>query len=202
MKKSFSTLSTVALIAAMSFAFSGCGTKEEAPAETTAAVETEAAETEAAETDAAETETAETEAAETETAETEAAETETAETETAATEEAAEASALEAWVESDEMQAAIQALASSQTDMNVDLYAADANTAVFSFTFAEQIPLDSDEDKELIVSVFEDQMAAQETVFKQMREQLVTETGMEDAVVRIEYLNADGSVIYSVDYTK
>lgn len=181
-KKKFSTLTAAVLVAAMAFAFTGCGTKDAEPAEAPAASEEAVAE---AQTPAAEETT-------------EAAETETVSEE--ATEAAAGASTVEDWVNSEEIQAALQVLSDSQEGMKVNIYAADDKTVAFSFTYDEQVEIANDEEMAMLTDIFEQAMTQQEAVFVQMRDQLVSETGMDDVVLRIEYLNADGTVLYDVDY--
>lgn len=185
MKKNLSNLLAVSLVAAMAFTFTGCGAKKEAPAET-AAVSTEAA----------------TEEAVTEEAATEEAATEEVVTEEATTEESSGADTLKAFVETPEIQEAMASVSESQDDMSIELKVEGDDTVVMSLSYKEQLDLSDESSKEIMLSVFESQMAAQESMFTEMRDQIVEETGMDDVIVRIEYLNADGSEIYSQEYTK
>lgn len=104
------------------------------------------------------------------------------------------------WVGQKEVQAMVQTMSDSQTDMSIALVAVDDKTVSFQFTFAEQLDIPDDDTKALITEAFEQQIAAQESVFTEMRDQLVKDTKIEDVVLRIEYLNADGSEIYVKDF--
>lgn len=106
------------------------------------------------------------------------------------------------WVNQDEMQQVVKTMSDSQSDMSIALIAVDDKTVSFQFTFTEQLDIPDEATQDLLVDTFDQQMAAQESVFIEMRDQLVKDTKIDDVVLRIEYLNADGSVIYSKDYTK
>lgn len=209
MKKKFPILTAAAFVAAMTFAFTGCGAKDAEPAVAPAATEKAAAETE----DTIVKETAETAEAETETLTEETTKASTEETEDAIVEETAEtaeddadtadnASKLDGWVNSSEMQDAMKAMSDSQEGMSISLSAADDKTVVFSFTFTEQLPVADDEEKAAVAKLFEEAMSLQQDTFIEMRDELVAETGINDVVVRIEYINADGTILYAIDYTK
>ena len=105
------------------------------------------------------------------------------------------------WVAQKEVQTMVQTMSDSQTDMSIALVAVDDKTVSFQFTFAEQLDIPDDATKALITETFDQQIAAQESVFTEMRDQLVKDTKIEDVVLRIEYLNADGSEIYAKDFT-
>lgn len=105
------------------------------------------------------------------------------------------------WVGQEEIQTMVQTMSDSQTDMSISLVAVDEKTVSFQFTFAQQLDIPDDDTKAMITEAFEQQITAQESVFTDMRTQLVDDTKIEDVVLRIEYLNADGSQIYAKDFT-
>ncbi|NLL78225.1 MAG: DUF4854 domain-containing protein [Clostridiales bacterium] len=105
------------------------------------------------------------------------------------------------WVNQKEIQAMVKTMSDSQSDMSIALVAVDDKTVSFQFTFADQLDIPDEDTKAMIVEAFDQQIAAQESVFTEMRDQLVKDTKIDDVVLRIEYLNADGSEIYSKDFT-
>lgn len=104
------------------------------------------------------------------------------------------------WVNQKEVQTMVQTMSDSQTDMSIAIVAADEKTVSMRFTFAEQLDLPDDETKALITEAFDQQIAAQESTFTDLRDQLAKDTKIDDVVLRIEYLNADGSEIYVKDF--
>lgn len=102
------------------------------------------------------------------------------------------------WVSQDEVQTMVSTM--SNDDLSIQVVAVDDKTVAFQFTFTEQLPIESDDDLTQIAGMFDEQISAQESVFTDMRDQLVKETKINDVVLRIEYLNADGTQLYVKDY--
>lgn len=102
------------------------------------------------------------------------------------------------WVNDDEVQSLVTEM--STPELKINVVAVDDKTVSFQFKFTDQLPIENDEDKATIGAMFDEQITAQESVFTDMRKSLVSDTKIDDVVLRIEYLNADGSDIYTRDF--
>ena len=100
------------------------------------------------------------------------------------------------WVNAPANQQVVSSMSSA--DMKIDLVAVDDKTVSFQFKFTDQLDIDADM-QDAITASFDQQIDAQASVFEEMRDELVSETKINDVVLRIEYLNSVGSQIYNRD---
>ena len=111
-----------------------------------------------------------------------------------------EGQSLEEWVNDDMLQSIISSMSSSE--MKIYVEAVDDRTIAFRFQYKDQIPIENSRDRTTFKELFDSAIDSQKSVFIDMRDSIAEETGIKNLVMRIEYLNADGSVIYSRDFTK
>lgn len=88
----------------------------------------------------------------------------------------------------------IEAIEGSGMSMEV---IGEGNKMIYSYKFETPI---EDEVLDTAKATLEEGVKAQESIFKQAAKELETEGKVKDAVVVIQYLNADGSEIYTVEY--
>lgn len=93
-----------------------------------------------------------------------------------------------------QLDAALSAL--EGTGMNMTVSGED-NKLIYTYTFETQL----DDADGTISAGLEEGMKAQESTFKNIAKSLKDEIKVKDPVVVIKYLNADGSEIYTVEYT-
>lgn len=97
-----------------------------------------------------------------------------------------------------EVKSQLDALIDSMKDagMNMTVTGED-NKLIYTYTFETQL----DDADGTISAGLEEGMKAQESTFKNIAKSLKDEIKVKDPVVVIKYLNADGSELYTVEYT-
>lgn len=111
----------------------------------------------------------------------------------------AEEKTVNSWVNDSENQALVSSMSTSE--MAIFLVAPNSKTVSFQFKFKQQIDLSGVGQAE-INQMLDTEFNAQIGIFAEMRDVIADDTQIDDVVLRIEYLNADGSLIYSRDFTK
>lgn len=103
---------------------------------------------------------------------------------------------VEEYVNSDAVQAELEtALAQLEgSGMQMEVYG-EGNKLVYSYTYDVEL------DVELAAPLLEDAMASESATFEEVAESLKDAVDVENPTVVVEYLNPDGSVIYSAEFT-
>ncbi len=76
----------------------------------------------------------------------------------------------------------------------------DGNALVFLYTLTEEFPTD-EESLAALAETYDTMFEAQKSVFESLCSQIKSETGVEDAVIRIAAANPDGTELYSRDFS-
>ena len=103
---------------------------------------------------------------------------------------------LQEWTESDECIQFLEMMNEGMADQGVSIFfEVDGDVIAMVYQYDEQIEV-ADNAEEAISQLFD----SNATLFESVRDELIDETGNENTVLRIEYRNADDSVIYSQDF--
>ena len=103
---------------------------------------------------------------------------------------------LQEWTESDECIQFLEMMNEGMADQGVKVFfEVDGDVIALVYQYDEQIEV-ADDAEEAIGQLFD----SNATLFESVRDELIDETGNENTVLRIEYRNADDSVIYSQDF--
>lgn len=179
-KKIVNVLLSSAIAASMMFSVTACGSSSDAQDAAADTVES------TVEADAAESTVAD------DTAESTVAETETA---TEADTDAADGEmTLEAWVESDEC-AQFSEMMNDGLDGMTTSFEVEGDVISMIFTMTEAIDV-VDGAEEAMSEYFSSNAA----IFEAIRDELISETGNENTVLKLVYRNADGSDIFSQEF--
>lgn len=188
-KKIVNVLLSVAVVTAMMFSATACGSKTDdaqntaadAPAATQQAADANAADAGAADTD-------ETKAADADENKDNADDNK---------DDAADGGmTLEEWTESDTCIQFLEMMNEGMADQGVSIFfEVDGDVIAMVYQYDEQVDV-ADNAEEAISQLFE----SNASLFESVRDALIDETGYEDTILRIEYRNADDSVIYSQDF--
>ena len=176
-KKIVNVLLTVAVITSMMFSVTACGSKSDSAQNTTA--DAPAAAQDAAEPAAP-------------------AEPATEEVQESTVADAADEGemSLQEWTESDECIQFLEMMNEGMADQGVTIFfEVDGDVISLVYQYDEQIEV-ADNAEEAIGQLFD----SNATLFESVRDELIDETGNKNTVLRIEYRNADDSVIYSQDF--
>ena len=119
-------------------------------------------------------------------------ETSTAESQTQESEETG-ATKLEQWLAEPEAQQLAEE--SSDETYTVELLSENGNILVLRYTYTEQLDLSDDSVKQVVLEYIDSALDSNSVIFTTMLEALRTEIGMDDLALRIEFVNADDSVI-------
>lgn len=175
-KKIVKVLLTAAVITSMMFSVTACGSKADDAQNTAADAPVSAAQDATPESTVAE-----------------------AEESTAAPESTAAAEgqmSLDEWIESDECNQFLDMMNEGMADQGVKVFfEVDGDVISLVYQYDEQIEV-ADNAEEAISELFSNNTS----LFESVRDELINETGNENTVLRIEYRNADDSVIYSQDF--
>ena len=76
----------------------------------------------------------------------------------------------------------------------------DGNALVFLYTLTEEFPTD-EESLATLAESYDTMFETQKSVFESLCSQIKSETGVEDAVIRIAAANPDGTELYSRDFS-
>ncbi len=87
------------------------------------------------------------------------------------------------------------------TGISMDIVVEDSNVLVYKYTMTEAFPTDEDSLNALKTTA-DSQFDSYETQFSELTDQLQSETSTEGIVIRMVFLNPDGTELYSRDYTK
>lgn len=77
----------------------------------------------------------------------------------------------------------------------------DGNALVFLYTLNEEIPTD-DDTLATLASSYDTMFDAQKSVFESLCSEIKSETGVDNAVIRITAANPDGTELYSRDFSE
>lgn len=189
-KKIVNVLLSVALVTAMMFSATACGSKTD-DAQNTAA-DAPAATQQAADANA---NAADAGAADTETKAADADENKDNADDNK--DDAADGGmTLEEWTESDTCIQFLEMMNEGMADQGVSIFfEVDGDVIAMVYQYDEQIEV-ADDAEEQIGQLFD----SNASLFESVRDALIEETGYEDTILRIEYRNADDSVIYSQDF--
>lgn len=103
---------------------------------------------------------------------------------------------LQEWTESDECKQFLDMMNEGMADQGVKVFfEVDGDVISLVYQYDEQIEV-ADNAEEAMSELF----TSNTTLFESVRDELINETGNENTVLRIEYRNADDSVIYSQDF--
>lgn len=103
---------------------------------------------------------------------------------------------LEEWTESDECKQFLEMMNEGMADQGVTvLFEVDGDVISLVYQYNEQIEV-ADDAEEAMSELF----SSNASLFESVRDELINETGNENTVLRIEYRNADDSVVYSQDF--
>ena len=181
-KKVLNVLLSAAVITTMMFSVTACGSKAD-DAQNTAA-DAPAAAQQAADVNAG----ADNQAA--------ADETKTADADADKDDATDGQMSLQEWTESDECIQFLEMMNEGMADQGVSIFfEVDGDVIAMVYQYDEQIEV-ADNAEEAISQLFD----SNATLFESVRDELIDETGNENTVLRIEYRNADDSVIYSQDF--
>ena len=103
---------------------------------------------------------------------------------------------LEEWTESEECKQFLDMMNEGMADQGVTvLFEVDGDVISLVYQYNEQIEV-ADNAEEAMAELF----SSNASLFESVRDELISETGNENTVLRIEYRNADDSVVYSQDF--
>lgn len=183
-KKMVNVLLSIAVITSMMFSVTACGSKSDSAQNTAADAPVQAQ----AEADAPVQTKVEADAP----AETKA-EADADENKDDATDGAM---SLEEWAESDTCTQFIDMMNEGMADQGVSIFFdVDGDVIALVYQYDEQIEV-ADGAEESMGQLFD----SNASTFEMLRDEIIDETGNDNAVLRIEYRNADDSVIYSKDF--
>jgi len=193
-KKIVNVLLSVAVITTMMFSVTACGSKTD-DAQNTAA-DAPAATQQAADADAdAKAADADADANETKAADADADANETKAADDNKDDAAEGKMTLDEWTETDECKQFIDAM-NEGVEENVSIFfEVDGDVISMVYQYDEQIEV-AEGAEEAMGQLFE----SYGSIFEQVRDEIINETGNENTVLRLEYRNADDSVIYSQDF--
>lgn len=103
------------------------------------------------------------------------------------------------WVKSDEVKTVIDSIASSAEGMKIEFKADGEDVLVMSYTYEEQLDLSDEEAKKTVEEYFDSALEQQASTFTNMRDEINKEYKLNVKTIRIEYINADGTMIFSKD---
>ena len=176
-KKIVNVLLTAAVITSMMFSITACGSKSDDAKNTTADAPVSAAQ---------------------DVAEPAPAESTVADVQESTVADAADDGqmSLEEWTESDECIQFLEMMNEGMADQGVKVFfEVDGDVIALVYQYDEQIDV-ADNAEEAMGELFD----SNASLFESVRDELIDETGNENTVLRIEYRNADDSVIYSQDF--
>ena len=177
-KKIVNVLLSAAVIATMMFSVTACGAKADEVQDT------------AADTPVA---TVQDDAADVQESTTQAQESTAAPESTVAAEGQM---SLEEWTESEECKQFLDMMNEGMADQGVTvLFEVNGDVISLVYQYNEQIEV-ADNAEEAMAELF----SSNASLFEAVRDELISETGNENTVLRIEYRNADDSVVYSQDF--
>jgi hypothetical protein len=106
---------------------------------------------------------------------------------------------IEDYVASDEIQEQLESVKSSMASSGIDVdVIGEDNKLIYVYTYSDQF----DEDAvDALAEQLESAMSAQASTFEDVAASLKEETDVEDPIVEVRYVNADGSEIYSQEFT-
>lgn len=103
---------------------------------------------------------------------------------------------LQEWTESDECKQFLEMMNEGMADQGVKVFfEVDGDVISLVYQYDEQIEV-ADNAEEAMGELF----SSNASLFESVRDELINETGNENTVLRIEYRNADDSVIYSQEF--
>lgn len=103
---------------------------------------------------------------------------------------------LEEWTESDECKQFLEMMNEGMADQGVKVFfEVDGDVIALVYQYDEQIEV-ADDAEEAMSELF----TSNASLFESVRDELINETGNENTILRLEYRNADDSVIYSQDF--
>lgn len=103
---------------------------------------------------------------------------------------------LEEWTESEECKQFLDMMNEGMADQGVTvLFEVNGDVISLVYQYNEQIEV-ADNAEEAMAELF----SSNASLFEAVRDELISETGNENTVLRIEYRNADDSVVYSQDF--
>ena len=88
----------------------------------------------------------------------------------------------------------------STDQYKAELLATNGNTLVYRFTLVEQLDLSDESVSEVFIGALNSGLDSLSSTYDSILDSLRTELGMDDLIIRIEYLNADGSEILTRDF--
>ncbi len=113
-------------------------------------------------------------------------------------EESSEAISLADFLNSDEIKEATES--ASSDEYTCTMYADGDNVMVMSYTFTQQLDLSNASVKDQMAQTIDDGLEAQASVFTELRDTYREELSIPNMVLRIEYLNNDGTEIFTKDF--
>lgn len=103
---------------------------------------------------------------------------------------------LEEWTETDECKQFLEMMNEGMADQGVKVFfEVDGDVIALVYQYDEQIEV-ADDAEEAMSELF----TSNASLFESVRDELINETGNENTILRLEYRNADDSVIYSQDF--
>ena len=103
------------------------------------------------------------------------------------------------WVESDEVKEITDSMDSEGDGMKIEFKADGEDVLVMSYTYENQLDLSDEEAKKTVEEYFDSALEEQASTFTNMRDDINDEYKLSVKTIRIEYINADGSLIFSKD---
>lgn len=109
-----------------------------------------------------------------------------------------EATVLEELVADPSMQQMAEQMSNDQ--YTAELLAENGNILIYRFTLVEQIDLSDESVSEVFVGALNSGLDSLTSTYDSILDSLRNELGMDDLIIRIEYLNADGNEILTRDF--
>ena len=106
---------------------------------------------------------------------------------------------IEDYIASDEIQEQLESVKSSLVSSGIDVdVIGEDNKLIYVYTYSDQF----DEDAvDALAEQLESAMSTQASTFEDVAASLKEKTDVEDPIVEVRYVNADGSEIYSQEFT-
>lgn len=88
----------------------------------------------------------------------------------------------------------------STDEYKAELLSENGNVLIYRYTLVEQLDLSDESINELFINTVNSGLDSLVSTYQSTLDELRSELGMDDLVIRIEYLNADGTVIFTRDF--
>lgn len=109
------------------------------------------------------------------------------------------ASSLEEWLETDDVKTMVDTMDKAVNGLKIEMVADGKDVLVLRYTYEDQVDIADEAAKQKMVEYFDQQIEAQKSNFTPMFNTVEQQTGLKLSKLRIEYVNADGTEIYSTE---